>query len=129
MSIRCHLFFLALLVAAVPGMADTRLGRIFYSPEERQALDAGVKKSDPRSWQASGDPTSVSLDGYVLRPRKNSTVWLNGEARRESAPPGFLIDGKEGTVRVHVRGTAIALKPGQSWDGPQPPDTRPVPSR
>ena len=64
------------------------LGRLFFTPEQRQALDQRRRARVPDRPSA---PLVVSpttrLDGYVRRSRGPSTVWVNGETIPENAQP------------------------------------------
>lgn len=60
-----------------------QLGRLFFSPAERAALDS-LRKAKPQSQkpaaQSAAEPQSARLDGYVVRSDGKSTVWVNGSA-------------------------------------------------
>jgi hypothetical protein len=105
----------ALLVACAPAGAQ-ELGRLFYSPEQRQALDARrqARVPDKPAPVVAAAPT-VRLDGYVKRSGGRSTVWVNGEPA-EDAP--VLPASSDGPVPVTIgeTGARIGLKPGQSVD-------------
>ena len=65
------------------GMAAEPLGRLFFTPEQRAALDAGKLIQAPRSSRvpAARGPREVTLNGVVTRSDGESTVWVNGRAQ------------------------------------------------
>jgi hypothetical protein len=93
------------------------LGRLFFSPEQRQALDARRRARVPDRPNA---PVVVSpttrLDGYVRRQGGKSTVWVNGEALPETAPEAPHIGTGRVTVNIGESGTRAGLKPGEVLD-------------
>ncbi len=93
-------FALALAAAAqftvpVPPAHAQEFGRLFHTPEQREALDARRSARLPEKPIAPAPARSTRVDGYVLRSGGRSTVWLNGEATIEGADP-------QG-IRVRVR--------------------------
>jgi hypothetical protein len=92
------------------------LGRLFFTPEQRSALDARRKARVPDRPAAAAvvaSPT-MRLDGYVKRSGARSTVWVNGESVDDSPPAGGS-DSKVG-VSVGESRARIELKPGQTLD-------------
>ena len=101
----------ALLSSVHPCRAQD-LGRLFFTPEERAALDARRKARVPDrpSTPVVASPTT-RLDGYVKRSSGASTVWINGASTQESAP------GNDGRVTLPgAGGPRIPLKPGEVLD-------------
>jgi hypothetical protein len=92
------------------------LGRLFFTPEQRKALDARRKARVPDKPAAAAvvvSPT-MRLDGYVKRSGARSTVWVNGESVDDKPPAG----GSDARVPVTVGEGAgrIGLKPGETLD-------------
>lgn len=84
---------LAVLLAALLGGAAARaqeLGRLFFTPEQRAALDARRKARVPDKPAAAPQVESpiTRVNGAVQRSGGRSTVWVNGEAIPEGAPTG-----------------------------------------
>jgi hypothetical protein len=114
--------FAALLALAClafgPPAAAQEIGRLFFTSEQRQALDARRKARMPDRPSAPviTSPTT-KLNGYVQRGNGKSTVFVNGEAVPEHAPEAPRI-GSSGraTVNVGESGARAGLKPGESID-------------
>ena len=119
--------FLPLVFACVllyPEAAPAQeLGKLFFTPEQRAALDARRKARVPDRPSAPvvASPTT-RLDGYVSRSSGRSTVWVNGEPvvegtsadgtrvyTRPGDPAGAAVSIGDGSRRV-------PLKVGQSVD-------------
>lgn len=67
------------------------LGRLFFTPEQRQALDERRKARIPDKPAAViVESVTTRINGQVLRSGGNSTVFVNGEAIPEGAEAGGL---------------------------------------
>jgi len=89
------------------------LGRLFFTAQQREALDARRRARVPDKPAAT--PLVISpttrLDGYVRRSDGRSTVWVNGDTADDSAPQA------DGRVPLPVdSGARVRLKPGQVLD-------------
>jgi hypothetical protein len=93
------------------------LGRLFFTPEQRQALDQRRRARVPDRPSA---PIVVSpttrMDGYVQRRGGKSTVFVNGEPIPESDPSAPRIGTGRVTVNVGESGARAGLKPGEVLD-------------
>jgi hypothetical protein len=106
-----------LLVAGLlllPCAQAQEVGRLFFTPEQRAALDARRRARVPDKPAATpivASPTT-RLDGYVRRSQGPSTVWVNGITVDEAAP------GRDARVSVPVGdgGARVRLKPGETLD-------------
>lgn len=91
-----------------------QLGRLFFTDDQRAALDARRRARVPD--KPSAAPVVVSpttrLDGFVKRSEGPSTVWVNGEPLQENVRPGE----RSVSVPVGDSGTRVELKPGQVLD-------------
>lgn len=58
---------------------DDRLGRLFFTPERRQALDRQRLSNIQEAQSLEG--ATLSLDGVVQRSSGKATVWINGRAQ------------------------------------------------
>ena len=114
--------FLALLLVAGAAQAADELGRLFFTPAQRAALDARRKARVPDRPSAAVVVSPVTrVDGYVKRSQGPSTVWMNGESLSEGGSEAPRIEsprGGEGRVSVTVgeSGRRIRLKPGETLD-------------
>lgn len=104
-------------------LAAEPLGRLFFTPAQRNALDAGKTVGEPRTArtpvQASG-PRELRLDGVVTRSDGESTVWVNGQASDLAPPPriGVAIKSDPAAARIKVQGKpgTRTIRVGQSLD-------------
>lgn len=107
---KAQLHVLALLIAilgALPVSAaePETLGRLFFSPERRLALER-QRTHNVQQVQALQGAT-MSLDGVVYRSSGKSTVWINQHAQNEN-------DAK----RTGVTATLSARNPGRALIAP-----------
>ena len=107
---------LALLGVSAAAPAQEPLGRLFFTPEQRQALDARRRARLPDRPAAPVASPTTRLDGYVQRGNGKSTVFVNGEAVPESAPESPRIGPGRVTVNVGESGARTALRPGEVLD-------------
>lgn len=115
----------AVVLAAMPArdVAAQELGRLFFTPEQRAALDARRKARVPDKPAAVPQAESpvTRVNGAVRRGGGNSTVWINGETVPEAGPGGARIAPREaGAGRVNIPAGEGAqrydLRVGQSVD-------------
>jgi hypothetical protein len=108
----CFALFLMLPDAAL----SQELGRLFFTPEQRAALDARRKARVPDKPAADvvASPTT-KLDGYVKRSAGPSTVWVNGEPLPEGGAEAPRI-GPRVSISVGEGGRRAALRPGETLD-------------
>ncbi len=119
---------------AVP--AEAALGRLFFSPEERQQLDAlrlgGSNESAPVSVAPQSGPSEppltgpryVSLSGLLFNSNNRRVVWINGqpvETEERFMGEGFFalpgqVDARGLPVGSTDSGRLFYLKPGQTLD-------------
>ncbi len=110
------------VLLAAPSVHAQPFGRLFFTPEQREALDARRKARVPdRPVAATVVAPTTRIDGYVKRSAGPSTVWINGESQTESAPDAPRIDsprGASGSVSISVgeAGKRVRLKPGETLD-------------
>lgn len=82
---RLGLFFAWLIaIAPVPTIAEESvpLGRLFFTPEKRLALERQRIHNVQQAQALQG--VTMSLDGVVYRPGGKSTVWINRQAQSEN---------------------------------------------
>ena len=114
---------IALALGLAPALAAAQdLGRLFFTPQQRGALDERRRARVPDRPEAATAATSVTrVDGYVQRSGGPSTVWINGDPLGESAPEAPRIDSRHlpsGSVSITIgeSGARARLKPGQALD-------------
>ena len=90
------------------------LGRLFFTQEQRAALDARRKARVPDKPAAAAVVASPTtrLDGYVKRSTGPSTVFVNGESLNE------IPRERDGRVAVPRGdgGARVGMKPGEVLD-------------
>ncbi|HEX2334716.1 MAG TPA: hypothetical protein VHI32_16265 [Burkholderiales bacterium] len=106
---------MALLLVPTASVSQ-EVGRLFFTPEQRAALDARRKARVPDKPAAVvvASPTT-KLDGYVKRSGGPSTVWVNGEPLPEGAGDAPRI-GPRVSISVGEGGRRAALRPGEVLD-------------
>ena len=113
---------LALVVAVAPAVAAAQeLGRLFFTPQQRYALDERRRTRVPDKPAAAAVTAPVTrVDGYVERSAGPATVWINGDPLGESAPeaPRINTQAPSGSVSITVgeSGARTRLKPGEALD-------------
>lgn len=110
-----RLCLMALLLVPTVSISQ-EVGRLFFTPEQRAALDARRKARVPDKPAAVvvASPTT-KLDGYVKRSGGPSTVWVNGEPLPEGAGDAPRI-GPRVSISVGESGGRAALRPGEVLD-------------
>jgi hypothetical protein len=113
------------LAAAPAGWSAQPVGRLFFTPAERAALDAArVQKPTPQAAAAPQEPPrptsqTITYSGIVRRSDGKSTLWLNNKAVDEKdALSSLAVTGRvraDGAVTLQVpeTGASIDLKVGQ----------------
>jgi hypothetical protein len=98
----------ALLVPASAGAQQ--LGRLFFTPEQREALDARRKARLPDKPAAVAISPSTRLDGYVKRSHGKSTVRTEGVRVHRGADPTRV------SIGVGDEGHNVSVRVGQTVD-------------
>jgi hypothetical protein len=115
------------LIAALSALGTAsaeELGRLFFTPAQRSALDAGKRLSaaPATTKPAARGPRSITLSGVVRRSDGDYTVWVNGRAVGKGGPPGVSAapsTSNRSAARVTVRGAGnpVELRVGQQLKG------------
>lgn len=109
-----------LLLPASVHSADTALGRLFFSPQERAELEALREPAAPASPAVSEQ--AVHLKGLLLRQGQLTTVWLNDAKPIQPAQlnaTGRTHAQHSPQLQLHQLGPGGALPPlkvGQTLD-------------
>jgi hypothetical protein len=111
------LVLLALALVAAAAQAD-ELGRLFFTPEQRAALDARRRARLPDNPASLVAAPVTRVDGFVKRSAGPSTIWINGESSTDSAPeaPRLAEPAPAVSVSVGENGGRVRLKPGETLD-------------
>lgn len=116
------------LLGAGHSMAEEALGRLFFSPAERNRLDTAretaiANANRPRQQVVASSPAIapsrvLTLNGIVRRSDGESTVWVNGAPIDSGSTAADLSIRNVGTnlagIRITDVGRTIRLKVGQS---------------
>lgn len=125
------------LALAAGAHVQPGIGRLFFTPEQRVALDRmrddaqGVDAPVPAAAETSPEPAresaraskvdAVTIDGVVMRGDGQGVVWVNGEktAVGTVTPDGVRVgasNARQGRVRIRIPGErgGLDLEPGQT---------------
>jgi hypothetical protein len=96
---------LVLLAAAGPAAAYDNLGRLFFTPQQRQDLDRR-RQANIQDSAATGE-NLITINGQVSRSSGKTTTWINGvpqeTARKPRDPAQATLPGGEGEPSVNLR--------------------------
>ena len=96
------------------------LGRLFFTPAQRNRLDAGKKLySDAIAAPIRRGPAAVTLNGVVLRSDGENTVWVNGRPTNRSTSGNVVATPTTDptSAQVKVPGSATRkMRVGQHLD-------------
>lgn len=103
----------ALLLAAgvESAMAVDNLGRLFFTPQQRQDLDRRRQANIQESTVTVN--SFVTVNGQVSRSNGKNTVWINGVPQETSRKPA---DPSRVTVQGGEGEPSINLKVGETFD-------------
>ena len=110
-----------ILIGMVCEVQAQELGRLFFTPDQRAALDARRKARVPdRPQMTTTVSPTTRLDGYVKRQGGRSTVFVNGEAILEGTQDAPAVDPERRGGRLPVSpgegAPRVELRPGESLD-------------
>jgi hypothetical protein len=111
----CFLLALTLACVAVPSRAAAyELGRLFFTPEQRQALDRrrATNRAEEEAPQVTEGP--LILDGHIERSSGRTTTWINGVPQYDENPAGR--DAAQVTVVPNPGEPGVSLKVGQTYE-------------
>lgn len=84
------LLFLALGQSAAWAQPEP-LGRLFFTPQQRAALDRQRQLNPNFLANATDADTSLSINGEVRRSSGRNTRWINGEAQSNGNAPAARV--------------------------------------
>ncbi len=96
----------ALLTTALPSEAGS-LGRLFFTPEDRRALEAGVPD------RGHTGAVALRLEGWIDDGRGGRRFWIDGRPWGEGQP-ALRPRLRRGAVMLEWHGRRLRLRPGQA---------------
>lgn len=115
---RLVLSLLLLLPPSYAAGADLP-GRLFFTPQQRAALDrTRGQPARPVAPGAQATTASVTFNGFVKPSDGRPTVWLNDKALSgKDLPPGYAVaPDQPAALKLPGQKGQVQLKPGQSLD-------------
>jgi hypothetical protein len=105
---------------AVPVAAED-LGRLFFTPQQRQELDRRREANVMESGTTTVEST-MTVNGHVARSSGKTTTWINGvpqyDGQRSRDPARVTVGGSEGEPPVEVKiGQTLDKTRGEVKDG------------
>ena len=94
-----------LLAALCPAAnADEELGRLFFTPGRRQALDRQRQFNIQEKQEIPEDPT-LTINGVVTRSSGKRSAWINGVVQNDNEEPSgvTVIPNRKAPGKVIVR--------------------------
>ncbi|MGD2138787.1 MAG: hypothetical protein PVH25_00200 [Burkholderiales bacterium] len=100
---------------------DEPLGRLFYTPSQRAALNANVRTVTREAPKPKPVPPSMTLNGVITRSDGERTVWIDGQVyhRGETGDLQVTIEPDDpGAVEIKVEGVPYrrSVRVGQRLD-------------
>jgi hypothetical protein len=112
------------LLFLTPANSDAaELARLFFSPEQRTALELTQSKQTVTNipalaasapivpTQPARIPPNITVNGIIQRSDGNRIVWINGQAQAIPTAP----NGNPASVTLPNQTQRIELKVGQRW--------------
>lgn len=114
------LAFAAVVLGPAP-VAAQELGRLFFTPEQRAALDARRAARLPDKPAAAQESPTTRVDGFVSRSSGRSTMWVDGEPLQDGAQPeGLRVQRSRDTGKLTVtfgeQARRIEIRVGETLD-------------
>lgn len=100
---------------------ERSLGKLFTTPAERSKIDSEKSGDVPQFTSRRVAPTSIKVDGVIVRSKGKNTVWINGNRTSGNRIVGGVkvfaasVSKNNLKVPVLVDGRTVRIKPGQSW--------------
>ena len=119
-----HITFLLLAGLITPAAQASELGRLFFTPAQRNQLDYAYSRNATNEDNSS---SVLTVNGIVQKQGGPRTVWINGVAQKadnsgERSPQAqsLPVPGKSQPVKIKVGQKLLLDKPAQA--SPTPPD-------
>jgi len=116
-----YVLLMLILLAGQSTRAAEPLGRLFFTPAQRDSLDAGKKLKADAGQPAPSGPRMTTLNGVVTRSDGESTVWVNGRAVGRNGTPSVKAsastsDPAAAEIDLRDARNPVRLKVGQRFD-------------
>ena len=85
--VRLLLLLLLTILQSTAGAQQEPLGRLFFTPQQRAALDRQRQLNPNFNANATDNESSQTLNGEVHRSSGRNTRWINGEASWNNGTP------------------------------------------
>lgn len=114
------LYYMLLVLTALPcgAVAQEKIGRLFFTPEQRVRLEHLANKPEGETTVIISD--KVQVNGIVQRNGGSRVVWINGIPQSQKGANGILVERDITPDSVQVKilstGNSVRLKVGQSID-------------
>jgi hypothetical protein len=114
------LCYMSLVLTVLPcgAVAQEKIGRLFFTPEQRIRLEQLESKPEGETAVIISD--KILVNGIVQRNGGSRVVWINGVPQSQKGTNGILVerDITPDSVPVKIPGTGnlVRLKVGQSID-------------
>ena len=111
---------MSLVLTTLPcsAVAQEKIGRLFFTPEQRIRLEQLENKPEGETEAIISD--KILVNGIVQRNGGSRVVWINGVPQSQKGANGILVerDITPDSVPVKIPGTGnlVRLKVGQSID-------------
>lgn len=118
---RVRMLLVALAACAAAPVAAEELGRLFFTPQQRQELDRRREANVMESGSTTVEST-MTVNGHVARSSGKTTTWINGvpqyDSHRTRDPARVTVGGSEGEPPVEVKiGQTLDKTRGEVKDG------------
>jgi hypothetical protein len=114
------LYYMLLVLTALPcgAVAQEKIGRLFFTPEQRIRLEHLANKPEGETTVIISD--KIQVNGIVQRNGGSRVVWINGVPQSQKGANGILVERDitpdSVPVKIPSTGNLVRLKVGQSID-------------
>ena len=112
MKLPLMLALLAAVVRAPLSAAAEDLGRLFFTPQQRQDLDRR-RAANVQEVATVVQESTLTLQGQVSRSGGKTTTWVNNMPQNDAYRSS---DPARATIQTGEEGTSVELKVGQTFD-------------
>ena len=118
---RAAILLLLMIMQSTSVYAEAPLGRLFFTPQQRNALDLARQHSSNLDTAHESEPDSITLNGVIKRSDGQHIVWINQRAfsdRSTVERVSVSRDKNSGryTVQLPYSDKRVQLKVGQSME-------------